>query len=293
MPSQNLEYPKQPFSTVNRYNNRASYSLQQIHQIINTTHFLNVSFVDPDSPYPVSIPMIGHMGSFDRPSADTGDVLDLYLHGYISSRLLNLSRNHGSSSPPDGGADQTAQPGGGSNGNSSTKSGLPVTVAATHVDGLVLALTPNNHSYNYRSATLFGRAAAVADPAEKQYAMRLITDAVVPDRWRQSRVPPTKGEMASTGLLRVTIEAGSAKIRSGMPGDERFDLENAEVTGRVWTGVVPVWSAMGDPMPGPDNKVEHVPGYITDFVKDGNSWAKETALEQATKTMKPKGKTED
>ena len=26
--------------------------------------------------------MIGQMGSFDRPSADLGDVLDLYLHGY-------------------------------------------------------------------------------------------------------------------------------------------------------------------------------------------------------------------
>ena len=36
------------------------------------------------------------------------------------------------------------------------ESGLAVTIAATKVDGIVLSLTPNSHSYNYRSAVLFG-----------------------------------------------------------------------------------------------------------------------------------------
>ncbi|KAI0125249.1 hypothetical protein BJ170DRAFT_496448 [Xylariales sp. AK1849] len=278
MPSYELEYPKQPFSTVNRYNNRASYSLEQIHSIVNTTHFLNVSFTDPQSPFPKVIPMIGQMGSFSRPSADAGEVLDLYLHGYVSSRLLNLSRDQDASS---GGRAQARE------------TGLPVTVSATHVDGLVLALTPNNHSYNYRSAVLFGHAELVADAAEKLYAMELITNAVVPDRWRNSRVPPTKGEMSSTGLLRVKIVAGSAKIRSGMPGDDKADAENEEVTGRVWTGVVPVWSQMGEPIPSPENKVGSVPAYIGEFVSDGNAWAGEAAVEQATKVMKPKVVRED
>lgn len=31
-----------------------------------------------------------------------------------------------------------------------------MTIAATIVDGIVLSLTPNSHSYNYRSAVLFG-----------------------------------------------------------------------------------------------------------------------------------------
>lgn len=245
----------------------ASYSLQQIHQIINTSYFLNVSFIDPSSPFPVSIPMIGQMASFARPSADVGDVLDLYLHGYVSSRLLNLSRNDSAE------------------GVQAEQRGLPVTISATHVDGLVLALTPNNHSYNYRSATLFGHAELVDNVDEKLYAMEVITNGVVPNRWRNSRVPPTKGEMASTGLLRVKIAAGSGKIRSGMPGDEKFDLDNEEVTSKVWTGVVPVWTHMGEPMAGPDNKVARVPGYVAEFVKDSNSWTKELAVEQATKAM--------
>ena len=186
----------------------ASYSLQQIHQIINTTHFLNVSFVDPDSPYPVSIPMIGHMGSFDRPSADTGDVLDLYLHGYISSRLLNTSRSNTKDD------------------DEKNEEGLAITASATHVDGLVLSLAPNSHSYNYRSAVLFGRATHVTDPEERLWAMELITNSVVPGRWQASRLPPTKGEQASTGVLRVRIVAGSAKIRSGTPSDDRHDMED-------------------------------------------------------------------
>ncbi len=45
--------------------------------------------------------------------------------------------------------------------------GLPVCIAASHVDGIVLALTPNSHSYNYRSAILFGHATIVEDPQEK------------------------------------------------------------------------------------------------------------------------------
>jgi nitroimidazol reductase NimA-like FMN-containing flavoprotein (pyridoxamine 5'-phosphate oxidase superfamily) len=46
--------------------------------------------------------------------------------------------------------------------------GMPMTIAASHVDGLVLALTPNSHSYNYRSAVLFGHATPVTDVDEKR-----------------------------------------------------------------------------------------------------------------------------
>lgn len=272
MPSYELEYPKQPFSTVNRYNNRASYSLQQIHQIINAAYFVNVSFNDPASPYPVTIPMIGHMGSFDRPSADTGDVLDLYLHGYISSRLLNASRNTNTNTK-----DENEEP-----------EGLPITASATHVDGLVLSLAPNSHSYNYRSAVLFGRASPVTDAAERLWAMELITNAVVPRRWQATRQPPTPGEHASTGVLRVRVAAGSAKIRSGPPADDAADLADEALRADVWTGVLPVWSMLGDALPAPDNRVEGLPAYIGDFVKDANDVARETAVEQAARAMKPK-----
>ncbi|ORY61365.1 uncharacterized protein BCR38DRAFT_459267 [Pseudomassariella vexata] len=240
MPSYELEYPKQPFSTVNRYGIRASYALETIHHIINSAQLVHVSFAVPDSPFPMMLPMIGQMGSFSRPSADTGAVLDLYLHGYVSSRIMNLSRDPNSSS---------------------------------HVDGLVLALTPNSRSYNYRSAVLFGHATVVTGVEEKLYAMELITNGVVPDRWRNTRVPPNNGEMQSTSVLRVNISAGSAKIRSGMPNDDKVDTSNKELLSRVWTGVIPV-------------RVEKVPSYLSDYVKDYSEDSKMTAMEAASKPTK-------
>ncbi|XXG95541.1 hypothetical protein Hte_001805 [Hypoxylon texense] len=283
MPSIDLEYPKQPYSKVNRYDSRASYALETIHSIVNTCPIVHVSFTVPDSPFPTILPMIGQMGSFARPSADTGDVLELYLHGYVSSRIINMSRKaNGSSSGESSSAGQEEE------------EGLPICVAASHVDGLVLALTPNSHSYNYRSAVLFGRAAPVTDAAEKLYAMELITDGVARDRWRHTRVPPNAAEMQSTSVLRVRIAAGSAKVRSGMPNDDRADREDGALLDRVWTGVVPIHYAMGEPLPGPYNRVEQTPQYLDEFRMDFNRDSKDAALEAATKPMKAaKGKHDD
>lgn len=203
------------------------------------------------------------MGSFARPSADEGDPLDLYLHGYVSSRIVNSSRSSTKDTDPD------------------TTPGLPVCIAATHVDGLVLALTPNSHSYNYRSAVLFGHATIVEDVPEKLYAMQLITDGVIPARWANTRVPPNGAEMASTSVLKVTIATGSAKIRSGPPGDEKYDKEDPNVVDKVWSGVVPVYQTLGDVIPGPYNKVDEVPGYLADAVKDHNEAVRDQALEAA------------
>lgn len=77
--------------------------------------------------------LTGQMGSFEYPSADIGEPLDCYLHGYVSSRIVNLAR-------------------------AAEGEGLPVCIVASKVDGLVLSLTPNSHSYNYRSAILHGYA---------------------------------------------------------------------------------------------------------------------------------------
>ena len=52
-------------------------------------------------------------------------------------------------------------------GEAGGEEGLPVTVAATKMDGYVLSLTPFTHSYNYRSAVLFGYATLVEDQEEK------------------------------------------------------------------------------------------------------------------------------
>jgi nitroimidazol reductase NimA-like FMN-containing flavoprotein (pyridoxamine 5'-phosphate oxidase superfamily) len=208
------------------------------------------------------------MGSFTHPSASLSSPLDIYLHGYVSSRIMNLSR--GSSLP-----------------------GLPVCVAASKVDGVVLTLTPNSHNYNYRSAILFGHATLVEDPEEKLFAMQLITDSVVPGRWANTRVPPNKGEMASTQILRVKVHSGSAKVREGVPTDERGDLNDEEVMGRVWTGVVPVYEVLGEPVPGPYNRVGDVPEHVREWMERVNEenvgYATEAARKEAPVKKKEPG----
>ncbi|KAL8680258.1 MAG: hypothetical protein Q9224_000447 [Gallowayella concinna] len=245
--TRDLAYPREWGNTVHRLGQRGKYDLHTVHSIVNSTPVLHVSFNAADSaqgPFPATLPMIGQMGSFSHPSSDLDDTLDCYLHGYISSRLMKLAREN------------PAQ-------------GLPITIAATKCDGLVLSLTPFSHSYNYRSAVLFGYASAVDDDEEKLWAMRLITNSVLHHRWEHSRVPAS-AEVSTTTILRVRVASASAKVRDGEPHDEKRDLERPEVTDETWTGVVPMWETFGEPVASGYNRVEETPEHIRSFVDKMN-----------------------
>ncbi|KIW27367.1 uncharacterized protein PV07_07111 [Cladophialophora immunda] len=251
-----LTYPKTKSTTVNRYNTRATYDVKAIHSIVNESSVLHVSFApDGEDPFPAILPMIGTMGSYDYPSAGIDEPLDCYLHGYVSSRIMRLA--------------------------TSSPQGLPVSIAASKVDGLVLALTPNANSYNYRSAILHGYASIVETTEEKLWAMELITNSVVPDRWRNSRVPPDNAEMQSTKILKVKVTAASGKTREGGPHDEAKDTTREEVTSKTWVGVVPVMEKFCDPIPAAQNKVDELPNYIADYVAEANAKAEAYALNAA------------
>jgi len=242
------------------------YDLGTVHQIVNSAMVVHVSFSPaPEDSYPAILPMIAVMGSFDRPSADLDEPLDCYLHGYVSSRIMNLSRS--ASTPSE--ATSRSPP--------EAPKGLPVCIAASKVDGIVLALTPNSHSYNYRSAILFGHALPVTSVEEKLWAMELITNKVVPGRWDGSRVPPNASEMQSTNILRVKIDTGSAKIRAGPPADSSWDLEDENVLDTVWTGFVPLTESLGEPVPSVYNRVAKVPEHVEEARKAFNRAAEEYA----------------
>lgn len=166
--------------------------------------------------------------------------------------------------------------------------GLPITIAATKVDGMVLTLTPFSHSYNYRSAVLFGYGTVVTDEEEKLWAMKLLTNSVVPGRWEYTRTPD-KGELASTSILKVRIVSGSGKIRDGGTGDDKKDLKRDDLVDNIWTGVVPVWQTVGEPVPGRVNRVSDVPEHVRAFQKDENDSNENYAVE-AAKAINPKSK---
>ncbi|RPA81953.1 hypothetical protein BJ508DRAFT_361565 [Ascobolus immersus RN42] len=242
-------YPPHPRATLNRLKARGKYDYATINTLINASPVLTVSFnsTDPSDPFPTALPMIGQMGLFSNPTADpTSNALDLYLHGHVAARLMRLPTTT-----------EGAQ-------------GIPVCVSATHLDGYVLALTPFAHSMNYRSVVLHGYATAVTDPDEKMWALTLITDGVIPTRWDNSRTPPTDAEMKSTTVLKVTVASASAKVRDYGVGDERRDLKDEDVMNRVWSGVLPTYLHVGEPVPGENNRVQKVPAYIEEWRKRVN-----------------------
>ncbi|KAL6248147.1 hypothetical protein RBB50_004402 [Rhinocladiella similis] len=262
-----FEYPKTALNTVNRRGHRGKYDLETIHTLINTSLVLNVSFAPGfDSnldDFPVILPMIGAMGSFANPSAGLDEPLDCYLHGYVSSRLNNLVRK----------AREAGKP------------GLPLCLSATKVDGLLLALSGFNHSYDYRSVVLYGYASIVTDPEEILYGMRIITDKVVRGRWENSRLPPTKADIASTGIVRVTIKTGSGKVKADPPGDDKADLEDEAMRQRVWAGFVPVTETLGEPVPAVYNRVSGIPTYISQHRQDVNEAAQNYSEELVQKVL--------
>jgi nitroimidazol reductase NimA-like FMN-containing flavoprotein (pyridoxamine 5'-phosphate oxidase superfamily) len=140
------------------------------------------------------------------------------------------------------------------------KEGVPVCVTVTLLDGLVLARSIFNHSMNYRSVVVLGKATLVDDPAEKIEALRLLSEHIIPGRWADSR-QPNERELKATSVLRVPIEEFSAKVRSGPVVDDEEDYSFP-----TWAGVVPLEMKVGEPVG--DLRMDEgvaVPGYLRPY----------------------------
>jgi uncharacterized protein len=117
--------------------------------------------------------------------------------------------------------------------------GQVVCATFTLVDALVLARAAFSHSMNYRSAVVYGAVRRVDDPAERDRALRLIVDHVVPGRTATLRANHRK-ELAATTVIALPLAEASVKARTGGPKDEPEDV----ATG-TWAGVVPLRVAAG------------------------------------------------
>jgi hypothetical protein len=141
---------------------------------------------------------------------------NLYIHGSAASRMLrNLDQ------------------------------GVPVCVTVTLLDGLVLARSIFNHSMNYRSVVVLGKAVAVEEPDEKLEALRALSEHILPGRWEESRQPNEK-ELKATLVMRLPIEEFSAKVRQGPPLDDEEDYAFP-----TWAGVIPLQMVAGEPVNDP------------------------------------------
>lgn len=156
---------------------------------------------------------------------------NLYIHGSAASRMLRQM-----------------------------KDSVPVCVTVTLLDGLVLARSIFNHSMNYRSVVILGKATLVEDPDEKLAALRVLSDHILPGRWGDIR-QPNEQELKATAVLRVPIEEFSAKVRTGPPIDDEEDMAFP-----TWAGVIPLEMKAGAPINDPKlDPVREVPGYAANY----------------------------
>jgi uncharacterized protein len=138
--------------------------------------------------------------------------------------------------------------------------GQPLSVAVTHLDGLVLARSIFHHSMNYRSVVLFGAGRLVVDDGEKLAGLKALSEHVMPGRWDDVRGPNAK-EMKATALVSMGIDSASAKVRRGPPNDDEEDYDLP-----VWAGVLPVRYDFLDPEPDPRLKPDvPLPPYLRDY----------------------------
>jgi len=140
--------------------------------------------------------------------------------------------------------------------------GSPVSVAITHVDGIVFARSVFHHSVNYRSAVIFGHGKLVEEDDEKMRALEILTEHIAKGRWYDARLPNQK-ELDATSVVRIEIESATAKIRSGNPKDDEEDRDLP-----AWAGVLPIatqyLSPLNDPTLAPNIAT---PDYVLKYAR--------------------------
>jgi uncharacterized protein len=179
--------------------------------------------------------LICHLGfvadgqPFVIPTIHARDGDTIYIHGSPGSRMLRT-----------------------------TKGGVDVCLTVTLLDALVLARSVYNHSMNYRSVIVLGRAREVTEHGEKLRAMERVVEHVVPGRWADAR-QPNEGEIKGTTILALPLDEASAKIRSGPPTDDDADLELP-----VWAGLIPLKLTSSEPIVADDSRGE-LPAYAARY----------------------------
>ena len=196
-----------PRTTVTRGRNRAVVDRAELHAILADGLVAHLGVTAGAGEHPLVLPT-AYAADPDGPDRDG----TLYVHGSAAAGWLRASR------------------------------GATVCVTVTMLDGLVAGRSAFHHSMNYRCAVVIGPARLVEEPGEKERALAMIVDHMLPGRSATLRTS-TRKELAATGVLAVPLHEASVKVRAGGPGDEPED-----VAAGVWGGHVPLRLVAGEPV---------------------------------------------
>ena len=196
-------------TTLRRVRERAASDREALYDVLSEGLICHFGVVVDGAPR-----VIPTAYAFDPDGPDPDGTL--YLHGSVAARSLSAGQTQ------------------------------PICVTVTLVDGLVLARSAFHHSMNYRSAVVMGDPRLVTSPDERDHALTLIVDRLMPGRSATLRAH-TRKELAATAVLALPLHEASVKIRQGDVSD---DAEDVEVGG--WAGVVPVRTSFESPTTNPD-----------------------------------------
>ena len=138
--------------------------------------------------------------------------------------------------------------------------GAPTCLTVTLLDGLVLARSAFESSINYRCVMVLGTC-TVLDGEERDAALRIISDHLLPGRWDDIRGPSRK-ELAATLTLALRLDEISVKVGEGGPTDDEQDVDRP-----VWGGHVPIREVFGEPVPDEAGAAFPVPDYVTTWTR--------------------------
>jgi len=192
-----------------RVRERAATERETLHDVLTAGLICHLGVVVDGAPR-----VIPTAYAFDPDGPDRDGTL--YLHGSVAARSLIAGRTG------------------------------TICVTATLVDGLILARSAFHHSMNYRSAVVIGDPRPVTAPEERDHALTLIVDRLLPGRASTLRVH-TRKELAATAVLALPMHEASVKIRTGGVNNEPSDVEAGG-----WAGVVPIRTVFDPPETDPD-----------------------------------------
>jgi nitroimidazol reductase NimA-like FMN-containing flavoprotein (pyridoxamine 5'-phosphate oxidase superfamily) len=196
-------FPQTPRTTALRHRDRVGYDRAAAHAVLDEAYHCHLAFVVEGEPR--VLPTL-HVRIDDT----------VYVHGSTGSGPMLAARATGR---------------------------LPVCLAVTLLDGLVLARSQFHHSANYRSVVAHGTAQLVTAGAGKRRVLDALLNKIGPGRAAETR-PPTASELAATSVLALPLDEVSIKVRSGPVSEDPEDYALP-----YWAGVVPLRLTPGAPEP--------------------------------------------
>lgn len=124
--------------------------------------------------------------------------------------------------------------------------GAAMSLAVTHLDGMVVARSLFESSMAYRSVVVMGVAQPIDDPDEKLEALLHLSDRMLPGRVAEARLP-TEKELAATRVFALPLDETTAKV-----SDHTVDDAEADLALPIWAGFIPLRLVHGAAVPVPD-----------------------------------------